>query len=1264
MKAPSVSRRIWLIVSTVAVIGGFFAYYFFVYMEARREELEAKKFRALAQYVDNIRAAYGERAKKLYEPCLRAPRKDCHTQPAELREARLKVIEPIIGQSDFSELVFEVNDKIERQTFRNSINESIVDTLLKKNDVIIKRKAEFTVNDKDYVIFVHSFELDRSTWRIFGFCDKYQFESLVRAVDLKYVVVASLSLILILLMMPLLKLLIMNESEKLHMMNVWFCGFSLVVGTSFLLLMVLMASDFSVSRDSVGLEKSDSLTREGRINTLSAEVEKSFVEELRSIYDELEESNLRYGTGDEPRDYTELCPLVPRDGIQFACYPYFNEMLWIRTDGSQDKLMATHDIKPGDVVNLKKRKYFSRALLTDSSWTMPDSDLGTERFALQSIHSYITDNHEAGFGILRVKSDTARGVIAMATKLHSVMDPLLPPGYRFVIVDQQGKVWFHSQTEKNLNENFIDETGWDGKLIAAINGRSEVTLTLSYDHSTHQAHLKPIRNTPLTLIVLHDDDFFTTPIVLTVGFAFLLVALLFFLQGLHQLILFVTTYRFSLLKVKQFFLAWLRPEMEKRRLYRRAVALHVLLLVPTACVALFSKSLDLVIFFLLLPVYLTVYHYFSTEYEEICREKISYGRKLWTHPFFLASLLLIVYVNLSGVYLLGLDRLKVAFFGQLFVVIILSSFYRWRVLEGRAYPMMSMTEFTMHVTRAIVFPNFNAPRFHWLTKSYVRSYYNYLFLWLILASIIPTYYFYKIGYYEEGKMWMRYLQLTAARQQELRDVELNSELLEVFGARVKEISEKGNFLNATMEILPEGCDACLSCDSASQSIHKLIFRVVPPLSGIAEQSRAAIFPCAGDEMWISKGNDLSSELHYYTGQREQRFYRTELPKYQALKGDYAPLFLVIAVLGALLVYRTLRFCITHIFGVGLIRGDRYKTPKLSPGVRYFIVGLPHSGKSTLVKRIRRKEKILKSDVIIVKLNDSTPVVITSNCKLIIAKGFHLDLNNHVSNQNKLNRMEILFNYKSVPVIVISDIDPSAILEFYDKLADYYRHEKEDCGLDGKFRECKQAYLNWSNILTSYSIHYHKLKECRRFEEKNINSELGHGEFLPRLYHQLNTPIVTLQEHEKMVLQVENLCQTYYRAIWNCLATSEKFLLHDLAKDRFVNMRNLKSIRALRQKGLMVGRNSLQIMNKSFNNFILSIANDDADIKMEQQIRQKGSWNTVHLILVIAIISIIVFLGLAQQELFRNFQAILAATAALLPLLARFGGIFTGTKEKE
>ena len=81
------------------------------------------------------------------------------------------------------------------------------------------------------------------------------------------------------------------------------------------------------------------------------------------------------------------------------------------------------------------------------------------------------------------------------------------------------------------------------------------------------------------------------------------------------------------------------------------------------------------------------------------------------------------------------------------------------------------------------------------------------------------------------------------------------------------------------------------------------------------------------------------------------------------------------------------------------------------------------------------------------------------------------------------------------------------------------------------------------------------------------------------------------------------------------------------------------------------------MNRSFNNFILSIVEEDADIRVEEEMRKKGSWNTLHLVLVITIVSIMYFLGIAQQELFKNFQAIIAFTTALLPLLARFGGIF-------
>jgi len=231
------------------------------------------------------------------------------------------------------------------------------------------------------------------------------------------------------------------------------------------------------------------------------------------------------------------------------------------------------------------------------------------------------------------------------------------------------------------------------------------------------------------------------------------------------------------------------------------------------------------------------------------------------------------------------------------------------------------------------------------------------------------------------------------------------------------------------------------------------------------------------------------------------------------------------------------------------------------------------------------------------------------------------------------------------------------------MANYYRNVKGDYELEGNYRKCKQAYRKWKHILSQYTTYYHPLKTQHQFDQTDINAELSHGDYLPRLYKDVLAPMETTRDRERMILHVENLSQLYYQAIWNCLSPSEKFILHDLAKDGFVNMRNMKVIRALRQKGILILTNSLHI-NKSFNNFILSIVDEDSDIKKEEEVRKKGSWNTLHLILVITIVSIIAFLGIAQQQVFKSFEAILAAITALLPLLARFGGIFSGSKAKE
>ena len=449
-----------------------------------------------------------------------------------------------------------------------------------------------------------------------------------------------------------------------------------------------------------------------------------------------------------------------------------------------------------------------------------------ERFALQSIHSYITNYQEAGFGISYVGKNHVR-VVAIATKLHSVMNTLLPPGYQFVMIDKTGKVWFHSTTDKNLNENFFDETGMNKKLIAAVAGRLSAWVPVNYDRANHQSFIKPIRNTELFLIVLHDDEHFNTPIVLTVGFAFIFVFLLLSVQGMHQLILIISTNRFSLLKIRRFFLTWLRPQIQKKEIYQDAVYVQLILFFMTAGIALFSHSLNLVVCFLALPVFLTMYHYFSVKRSYIIKDGKRQSRRIFTHPFFLASLLLVLFVNFSGMYFLNLGELMTPLLIQFVFVATLLIFYRikdldpakdeelgerigqvlrkkvqlklsqsqlltrfkpaqtellnWLVRQRMVLSKKKWVEFVLGLWRKVKLGL--AQLFAWIIWLYMASiriikgvnvrfnkyenaYMAYLFLWLILASIVPTYYFYKIGYYEEGKVWLRFEQLQAAQQQE------------------------------------------------------------------------------------------------------------------------------------------------------------------------------------------------------------------------------------------------------------------------------------------------------------------------------------------------------------------------------------------------------------------------------------------------------------------------------------------------------------------
>jgi hypothetical protein len=107
-----------------------------------------------------------------------------------------------------------------------------------------------------------------------------------------------------------------------------------------------------------------------------------------------------------------------------------------------------------------------------------------------------------------VRADIANGQAFLTAQPFSLIDPVLPFGYGFALVDQNGVVLFHSDKTKNTRENFLQESEWNKELSAAVFGHSsERSLTIKYLGKDYRAVVVPIPGldqAPLSLIVYRD----------------------------------------------------------------------------------------------------------------------------------------------------------------------------------------------------------------------------------------------------------------------------------------------------------------------------------------------------------------------------------------------------------------------------------------------------------------------------------------------------------------------------------------------------------------------------------------------------------------------------------------------------------------------------------------------------------------------------------------------------------------------------------------
>jgi hypothetical protein len=159
----------------------------------------------------------------------------------------------------------------------------------------------------------------------------------------------------------------------------------------------------------------------------------------------------------------------------------------------------------------------------------------------------------------------------------SLMQPVIPEGFGFAVIDDTGKVLFHSAAKLHLGENFFEECDNNQVLRAAVLGRWKQGLTTSYFGKGNSLYVEPLGDLPWTIVVFNEKDSLRTTFS-----EILSLSLILFLSYVAVLsVLLVAIYLINRFTKDRS--TWLWPDKNKRALYVHSLIVNSALFLLSCC---------------------------------------------------------------------------------------------------------------------------------------------------------------------------------------------------------------------------------------------------------------------------------------------------------------------------------------------------------------------------------------------------------------------------------------------------------------------------------------------------------------------------------------------------------------------------------------------------------------------------------------------------------------------------------------------------------
>lgn len=1183
-------------------------------------------------------------------------------------------IKPLLPENVFDEYVIFSKGKVVFETFPSGLSYNEDSLLTAKSGIYASTVRDLPIGGVDYKLFLQPVALNAGNdWVVAGLLTAGRYNQQKSQLPPRIVLLLITIILIISIAFPWIKLYQMGSRDRLTITD--------GAMTFFVSMLLMSLLFFSFFRYNVPFRPDKTADSK---NVLATAIIKSFSNEVKAAYDQLAKFDTMISVNDALKtDITSLGKnTIGFDnklaGTETASLlnetvrnTGFSRAFWLNRVGKEVYNWNSAAIN-APRSDFSERDYFVR-IIDKSGYSFKNTP--DKKFYLDQVISWLNGSFKSVISRESLLSNSSWGkvVAALSVDIRSLEKAVMPAGYSFIVMGNDGKVLYHTDTARNLNENLLKEFSDADELYSTMQSHSKNTFLTTYYGREYAVLMQPIAGFPYFLVILSDIEFKETRDTQVFSFTISMLFVFFaFLVAEVAVVMLVSSKR-SNFKKQRFATGWLGPKISSHQQYSVASLANCIIIVLLAL--FFKQSTFAGYLFILLfsTTFTTIFLNCVFAKRYYTEQNTSYFKHKLTTVYWLSAFVLLI--NAAAFWIL--ERPFGAFF-----IFELTSLFLCGLVYYRGTGMLVKTE---RFIRHYINPSWD----------YVKSYALMALTRLIITSGIPVAFFYSASYNYEQNLGIRYRQLDFANSLKAKygaGTDLKAAVNGITNNNTAVYADS-SWINAidpvpldTPVIKPYSKE-----DRLTISVFNL-FRFYK--NDLAVKEDRLHSPLAADSLFFY--NHLLNDAIY--NKKGNIFYaKTEIPGNYLMLGSGALnyrfpslyewrgwLFWLVFAVAAGLFYVMMLNIIKKMFALGL--------PDLAPWKAFdrelltdpvlnrllFIIGLPGSGKlSELMKKIDRQEirhcedgpLVLGKNLFIADLinipdsnlaatenvqwNSLKEQALNPQYKLVIVNHFEYNIKDAATNRIKLNFLEcLMLNNKGCSIIILSTVHP---VTFLDSL-------NEEAG--GQHTIPPHDLERWHVLLGHFRILIHAIEDDKLLVSSTESRQLmiretQYTHFLRKMRYAGMRALNTFPAGDQVAgadlfpLKLQIASQYFYMYIWQSLTKEEKFLLYDLAEDGLVNTFDDHNLGMLISKGVIIRADgTLKLFNKGFRNFILTSIGNAEFHKIKKDINDNGNWGKLKIPLLVIFIAILAFLLASQQETYSKVIAYISALAAGIPTLAK------------